>query len=181
MERGDFGAPGGRSRRREAGMSGETGTGKKGREDMTTLRSGKKKDINSAIPSSLFLSLQPRSLRLICVKSRRNSSTGFFPRGSESHRARGGASNAWRPAHVCTYQRLHTWREQIIPISLACTRSALRVRDTHARMHARTRAFSRRLVASGANRRTPSIRRRKFDWYEGGERFLSEEEKDKGV
>lgn len=127
---------------------------------MTMLRSGEKKDVNLAVRSSsfflllpppnpltLFLSFQPRSLRLICVKSRRNSSTGFFPERVRIASCQGRRQQRVAPrARVCVpafvrdEDKLSQFHWRALDRHFACgTR-------THA-----THAFSRRLVASGAN------------------------------
>lgn len=129
---GDFGAPGGRSRQWETGTSGETGTKELEREKGREC--GEKKRIDSLFLSlslnlCLSLFIAPRSLRLICVKSHRNSSTGFS-RGSKSRQGR----RHWRVApDTCVSHPVHslhtTWPEQIVPISVARARSAFHAVD----------------------------------------------------
>ena len=160
---------------------------------MTTLRSGEKKDVNLAIRSSSFFLLllpppPPSSNSLsffpatvIKANLRQIASKlvdGFFlpPRGSESHRARGGASNAWRPAHVCTYQRSYVTRTNYPNFTGVHSIGTWRTRHTRTHASARSRVDSSPRVPT-----TNAVDSSKKVWLEGGERFLSEEEKDKGA
>lgn len=129
---GDFGAPGGRSRRWETGTSGETGTKELGREKGREC--GEKKRIDSLFLSlSQSLSLSLYRATIIKTNLRQIASKlvdGFFERVEV---APGTAPLTRGARHVCVSHPVHslhtTWPEQIVPISVARARSAFHAVD----------------------------------------------------